>query len=179
MAEESIPQETATARRRWQWSWWKALLGAVAIIVVLGGGLQSGIIGAPHILDHVYMRWDLPLTLFFGGLSLAVWGYWCRGRRIEFETDLAIIACTVGAALLAHSLIWGVPLEENCKIAEGVVAPILDSVRELCISGRGSLFLLQSYIDPAWWLAGAVTGALGGTGLYWLLPHRTGEQQAA
>lgn len=179
MAEETIPQGEAASRRPWQWSWWKALLGILAIVVVLGGGLQTGIIGAPHFLDHFFMLRILPLTIFFAGLSLAVWAFWHRGRKIEIETDLVIIACAVGASLLAYSLVWGVPLEENCKIAEGIVAPLLDTVRELCFSGRGSLFLLQRYIDPSWWVAGAVTGALAGTGLYWLLPHRTGEQQAA
>lgn len=177
MAEESIPQENTTARRRWQWSWWKALLGAMAIIVVLGGSLQSEIIGSPHLLDHLNMLWILPITTFFCGAAILNLMTWRRDWEIDLEVALTVAAFTDGGTLLVYSLVMGTPMEENCKIAEGFEGRLFEALRELCLGGAGPLQLVQHYSSPTWWIAGIVTGVLAGTGLYWMIPHRAGEQQ--
>ncbi|MEW1805167.1 hypothetical protein [Pseudarthrobacter sp. NPDC080039] len=171
MAEETIPQGEASSRRTWQWSWWKALLGAAAVIVVLGGGLQSGIIGSTHLMDHLNMLLILPLTFFFAGLSMFGWAYWRGGRKIELETGLQIIGGAGVCSLISYALVMGTNADETCKLDERLAGPFYEQLREACYGGVGAFRLLQHYSAPSWWIAGIVTGALAGTGLYWMLPH--------
>lgn len=174
MAEENIPAATAAAPRKWQWSWWKALLGAVGLIVVAGGGLQGGTLNLPTLWWKLAFLWTLPLTIFFAGVTIYGWAYHRSAGKLTSETMFKIAALTGAATLSTYALVSGTPQDETCKFGDhGLISSALEQkLGDPCLFVVSGARLLQHYTTGPFWLAGLLTGAIAGTGLYWIFPHR-------